>query len=264
MKFSRKKRAPVAPASDLLNVGCGRRFHAAWVNLDFAPADRSILQYDARERLPFEDASFAAVYHSHLLEHLSRDAGRAFMRQCFRVLRPGGILRVAIPDLESIARLYLENLDRAAAGDRDAARRYDWIVLELLDQMTREESGGKMAKYWKQNPIPAEDFVLRRMGEEARRAINKMRTRPSREPEPAFRSARDIAKFRDSGEVHKWMYDRHSLSVLLRECGLVEPRLCRADESAIPRFNEFHLDTDEHGAVRKPDSLFMEAIKPAA
>lgn len=241
---------PDAPPLDYLNLGCGNRFHRDWVNIDIVARGRFVRQHDVRERLPFADATFSVVYHSHVLEHLTPDRGRALLRECHRVLKSRGILRVAVPDLETIARLYLENLSGARNGDPDAAARYDWIVLELLDQMTRDESGGEMGRYLKQASMPAADFVLTRMGEQARRSAQD-------------RQRNVAAKPAQPGEIHKWMYDQYSLGTLLADSGFVNARVCRADESAIPYFNDFHLDTDEHGAVRKPDSLFMEAIKPA-
>ena len=73
----------------------------------------------------------------------------------------------------------------------------------------------------------------------------------------------DIGRFRLSGEVHQWMYDRVSLGRLLTSAGFSEVRVCQAQDSAIADFASYQLDTDEAGAVRKPDSLFMEARKPA-
>ncbi len=261
---SRRKASNARPgALDYLNLGCGGRFHPDWVNVDFSPADPSVLAHDLREPLPFSDGSFAVVYHSHVLEHLPRGAAPAFIRECHRVLKPAGILRVVVPDLETIARLYLRNLEGALAGDAVAAARYEWIILELLDQMVRDRGGGEMLEHWRQEPMPAEDFVLERMGQEARAAIEKARRKPrssARMTETV--SPREEADFRSKGEVHKWMYDRHSLGRLLAECGFQSPRVCGAADSAIPRFAEFELDALPGGAVRKPDSLFMEAQKP--
>src|SRR5438046_457333 len=109
---------PEAPARDVktsdirtswsgLNLGCGQRFHLAWTNLDLSPTDLAVRQYDVSHALPFDDGTFDAVYHSHVLEHLRRDRALPFVRECRRVLRPGGVLRLAIPNLEAIARLYL-------------------------------------------------------------------------------------------------------------------------------------------------------------
>jgi hypothetical protein len=57
------------------------------------------------------------------------------------------------------------------------------------------------------------------------------------------------------------MYDRISLKTLLENAGFHKVRVCTATESLIPDFKQYNLDTDEVGKIRKPDSLFMEAIK---
>ena len=264
-------RALVPGAQPLrLNLGCGARHHPAWLNLDVAPQSPDVHQHDLRDPLPFNDHSCAVVYCSHVLEHFARADAPPFLRECHRVLLPGGILRVVVPDLETIARLYVRHLDRALSGDAEAARRHEWMTLELLDQLVREESGGGVLKYWRQNPMPAEAFVIERTGQEVRQALAILRQKPRAgeaptPPPPAAVAPRDpaaVAKFRDGGEVHKWMYDRVSLARLLVECGFAETRVCRADESRIADFSSCHLDIDEGGETRKPDSLFMEAIKP--
>ena len=244
-----------------LNLGCGRHFHAAWTNVDLAASAPGVLQHDLLKPLPFPKASFAVVYHSHVLEHLPRGKAPEFLAECHRVLQAGGTLRAVVPDLETIARLYLESLTRAAAGDAVARDRHEWMTIELLDQLTRDRSGGEMLRYWRRDPMPAGDFVLERLGAEARDSVAKMRGRNApTEPEPTPQQA---AKFRASGEIHRWMYDRLSLRLLLEQCGFDEVTVCTAHESRIPDFARFALDTESDGAVRKPDSLFVEARKPA-
>jgi predicted SAM-dependent methyltransferase len=253
-------------ASKMLNLGCGGRFHNAWINLDYSPQNERVRRHDLREPLPFADESFDTIYHSHVLEHLSRERGRALILECFRVLAPEGILRIAVPDLETIARLYLESLTGALEGKAGASERYDWITLELMDQMVRESSGGQMGEYWKQDPMPAEHFVLERMGHEVKQTLERLRSHPTEAPRHTGghkkRSVEEIGRFREEGEVHKWMYDRYSLGKLLREAGFAEVELCSPTTSRILHFSEYQLDVDEHGMVRKPDSLFMEAMKP--
>src|SRR5262249_8463346 len=131
----------------LLNLGCGQRFHPAWTNLDVRPSDPTVRAWDVTKPLPFADASFDAVYHSHLLEHLPRDRALPFLRECRRVLKPGGVIRIAIPDLEAIALLYLDAVAAAWNGDPEALEQHRWLVMELYDQTTREASGGEMLPY---------------------------------------------------------------------------------------------------------------------
>lgn len=256
------------PALRLLNLGCGGHFHPDWVNVDIVPQDPQVMQHDLQSRLPFENSSFAAVYHSHVLEHIPKNQAAAFLGECHRVLAPGGVLRVVVPDLEMITRLYLKYLDEAVAGDEEAAKRHEWMTLELLDQLAREESGGEMLKYWQLNPMPAEDYVIERMGREVLNYVNPYRALLSDHapetaaPEPPQADAEQVGRFRLGGEVHKWMYDRRSVRVLLEQCGFLEFKVCKADESRILDFNTYGLDIHGDGPIRKPDSLFVEAIKP--
>ena len=246
----------------MLNLGCGAHHHPAWINLDIANSDPEVIIHDLLKPLPFVVETFDVVYHSHVLEHLPKAAAPGFLRECHRVLTPGGIIRVAIPDLEQIARLYVEAVANAAAGDPEARLNYDWLVIELLDQMVRQRSGGEMLEYWRQDPMPAGDFVMRRVGQEAARAIEQIQAGAVPPAPNTAPSAEEIGQFRVSGEIHQWMYDRFSLASLLREAGFVNPVVVAANESAMADFSSFELDTMPDGSTRKPDSLFMEAERP--
>lgn len=175
-------------------------------------------------------------------------------------------MRLAVPDLEMIARLYLQNLEVAARGDPGAGERLEWMTIELVDQLAREQPGGEMLKFWKLQPMPAEEFVLQRMGREVLRFLEYFRSLPS-DQQAACGQAQPaddplaIGKFRLSGEVHKWMYDRVSLRLLLSRCGFTDIQVKTADRSSIPNFSSSGLDLAPDGSVRKPDSLFMEASK---
>ena len=250
----------------LLNLGCGARHHHDWVNLDFQPTSPEVMPYNLLTGpLPFPSNVFDAVYHSHLLEHFPRRYAPIFMQECGRVIKPGGVIRVVVPDLERIAQLYLALLVKAAQGDEKAQQRYEWIMLEMFDQMVRNCPGGGMFEYWKQNPMPAEDFVIERLGSEVLSALAFLRSSPDMNPRPESEIKLDpiqIGQFRLSGEIHQWMYDRYSLGALLTSTGFDSVKVRQADESAIPDFNRYLLDIEANGTVRKPDSLFLEAQKP--
>ena len=92
-----------------------RERKVGWVNIDLL-GDPVDVAWNLAHSLPFDSGSVVAIFHEHLLEHLPLQAGDSFMQECFRVLRPGGILRVGVPDagrlIQSYAgdRSYLENL----------------------------------------------------------------------------------------------------------------------------------------------------------
>lgn len=252
----------------LLNIGCGDVHADGWINMDIQASD-GVLGHDVARGLPFEDEEFHGIYCSHLLEHLSKVQAQALLGECLRVLRPGGALRVVVPDLEAIVRLYLNRLERSLAEEPGAAQEYDWLMLELFDQMVREVPGGMMRDYWEQDPLPASDFVTRRVGSELTRFRERFlgghvppRSVSTKEGQGLDERDKAVGAFRRSGEIHRWMYDRFSLGRLLVKAGFMGVRVVKADESAIHGFGQYHLDTCSDGSVRKPDSLFMEAARP--
>ena len=283
--------------SRYLNLGCGSRFIASWTNVDFTSTAPGVMACNLVEGVPFADNSFAAVYHSHVLEHFSRPDGEKFIRECFRVLAPGGVIRVVVSDLERIAQSYLHCLNEAVKNpELRNAENYRWSMLELVDQLARHQPGGEMLPCWKQQEIVNEDFLVERMGHEflsfRERMTNPKPAGPdqnesgststkqkpripfvSRVKNKLTRLLRDrvisaeerkyleVGKVRLTGEVHQWMYDRFSLPALLESVGFEDAQPTRAEASRIPGWEAFKSLDLENGRVRKPDSLFVEAIK---
>jgi len=68
---------------------------------------RHIVRLDAGKPLPFEDGAFDAVYTEHMFEHMLPQAGATFLREAYRVVRPGGVIRVTTPDLEKYLNGYV-------------------------------------------------------------------------------------------------------------------------------------------------------------
>lgn len=242
----------------LCNLGCGIRYHSAWINIDFHGDGQTVFSWDLRKGLPLPDSSCDAVYSSHAIEHFDRTGARRFLAECHRVLKTGGILRLVTPDLEAIARGYLQCLEDAQRGEQGAAARYEWMVVELLDQLVRHESGGEMLKLWCRPELPAEDFIARRVGTEYWRAREHCKGRSISEVTQT--DALKVGKFRLGGEVHQWMYDKYSLGQLLADSGFTSIRVCHAKDSSIKDFVSYGLDTEPDGSVYKPDSFFMEAV----
>ena len=273
--------APDQCEMHLLNLGCGAVRHPDWTNVDLS-GDECTLAIDVCKGLPFPDESFDVVYHSHLLEHIPQAAAGVLMSECTRVLKPGGTIRILVPDLEQIARLYLDKLSTAKESDAD----YDWIMLELYDQCIRDKSGGLMESYLRCNHAGMPPFVAARMGGSATlyseqttgklaikptwqnlaRLLYKLRIESTKWIIYAItgekgRNAFIEGLFRRSGEIHRWMYDRFSLGRLMANAGFAEIQVVSAHVSSIPDFARYKLDIVD-GVVRKPDSLVMEGVKP--
>jgi SAM-dependent methyltransferase len=242
----------------LCNLGCGLRHHPAWINIDFHADGNDVIEWDLRRGVPLPDTSCDVVYSSHTIEHFDRQGARRFLAECRRALKPGGVLRLATPDLETIARSYIQCLEAAKRDEPRAAARYEWMVIELLDQLVRHKSGGEMLKLWSCPNLPAEDFVAQRVGTEYWRARRHCKGRSISETAPT--DIQTVGRFRLGGEVHQWMYDRYSLGRLLVESGFSSIHVCEAMDSYIKDFVNYGLDTEPDGSVYKPDSFFMEAL----
>jgi SAM-dependent methyltransferase len=91
----------------LVNIGCGSEGLDGWVNIDCLPERGVTLVRDCRVTLPLPSASARAVFTEHFLEHLDyyEEAPR-FLAECRRVLSPGGILRVIVPDGSKYLKAY--------------------------------------------------------------------------------------------------------------------------------------------------------------
>lgn len=244
-----------ANAPIILNLGCGTRTSEAMINIDFSPylrirrhrvaarlADRVLdgqrlrqfralgcdqtLVHDLRRGIPFPDESVDAVYHSHLLEHIDRTAVPDFLREVHRVLKPGGVHRVVVPDLETLAESYLESLNRCRESPCYVAD-HDTTVAAMIEQMVRREAFGTA----RQRPL--------------RRWIEN----------------RILGDARSRNETHQWMWDELNLAAVLVAAGFHSISRVGHDTSAIHGWNRIGLDSSFSGHPYKPGSLYLEACR---
>ena len=92
-----------------INVGSSSAALDGWINVDLLrdPEGRC-LRLDASQPWPFDEGSAEAVNSEHFIEHLSEDEAQAYLREAFRVLRHGGVIRTSTPNLAGIARSLVE------------------------------------------------------------------------------------------------------------------------------------------------------------
>lgn len=117
-----------------VQYGCGMSAPPSWKNYDASPTLRferipvlgklytknasrfpANVEYgDIVKGLPLPERSCAGLYSSHVLEHLALEDFRIALKHSFAVLQPGGIFRLVVPDIEVLARKYLESDDPEA------------------------------------------------------------------------------------------------------------------------------------------------------
>ncbi len=134
--------------SGRLHFGCGGVLLPGWTNIDYAPFGQQLVAWslpdrylDLARRLPYGSGSATHAYSNNFLEHLRRDDALRHLRECFRVLRPGGRLRVVTPDAEYYARAYLAR-DPLIADRAQSPYWPEWIVdpLDVLNTIMRGSS----------------------------------------------------------------------------------------------------------------------------
>lgn len=89
-----------------LHIGAGRVYIPGWTNIDLFDTHQADIYCDLT-RLPFDPGTFDLVYASHVLEHVHRKEVVATLFHWGQMLKPGGVLRIAVPNFEAVAKRYL-------------------------------------------------------------------------------------------------------------------------------------------------------------
>ena len=125
-----------------LHLGAGGRNPHGWLNSDIEPTKAQIY-LDAAGPYPFADGSFQYIFAEHLIEHLTWEKGLAMLKECHRVLAPGGKIRIITPNL--IKSVELLSRDDTEAKELMAAHRrlFGWpdtpvMAAYILNKVVRE------------------------------------------------------------------------------------------------------------------------------
>ena len=89
-----------------LHIGCGNHIIDGWLNSDLFSGSKHVVRFNATKTYPFDDETFDYVFSEHLIEHFSYAQGQHMLEECFRVLKDGGKIRIATPDLSFLISLY--------------------------------------------------------------------------------------------------------------------------------------------------------------
>jgi predicted SAM-dependent methyltransferase len=151
-----------------LNIGCGPCGKSGWINTDIDAFPGVNCFWDCRKSLPFPDNSAQCIFTEHFVEHLDYcEEIPAFLRECHRVLGPGGVVRIIVPDAEKYLQGYCrgswEELAKVRPlgpdlSDVHFGSKYN-TKMELVNVVFRQYFEHKFA--W---DFETMEFVLRRFG----------------------------------------------------------------------------------------------------
>lgn len=268
-----------------VNLACGATFVDApnWINFDFAATGPAVHEIDLLERLPLNDRDVDFVYCSHFLEHIPRNRTVQFLQECHRVLKPGGILRLVVPDFEEMCMEYLKQ--RQSQRHEQA----DYMMIEILDQCVRKTPGGELGLLYRDLAAVPDStlhaYIRQRAGEDIAADSPNLHSKPSgwmrrRDPRGLLRNLqsrytrfvclllpaafrRQNVSFAPVGENHAWLYDYHSLqAMLVNGAGFTKAVKLSCVQSGCDEFPFRPLDATEDGKPRKGlQSMFVEATK---
>ena len=94
-------------ALEYLNVGCGHKPTAGFINMDYQWYPGVECVWDVSRRLPLKDGAMLGIFTEHCLEHLPLETARRVLRDFRRVLKPKGTIRIVLPDAQRYAELYV-------------------------------------------------------------------------------------------------------------------------------------------------------------
>ena len=134
---------------------------SGWVVTNYSWRTRYLL--DATSPWPVDDGSVDLIFADNMIEHVTLDSARAVLLQAHRALRPGGTIRLATPDVEAIARLYLGEDEESAAAVLARHRRNGLVAEHQVDliRVPFAEHGHHLGYLYDEESLSAE---LKRAG----------------------------------------------------------------------------------------------------
>jgi predicted SAM-dependent methyltransferase len=270
-----------------LNIACGAVYvdSREWENVDYISNDsRHVRKMNVLKKLNPSQGQYEAIYCSHFVEHIPLSYILDFLKRCYTLTKPGGILRIVLPDAEFLLREYLRYKD---SGNRLLA---DFAFVNFLDQCVRRKSGGRLGEiYFKVANGELHDlenylFFLngslelekldcsRRLTliQKIKRVLSSSTYLTSSLENYYIRAITRLLphgfrvqniSFADIGELHHWMYDFDQISTLLKESGFSKVERMSFNTSNRTDGIFHQLDIHNEKPRKGNHQLFVEAYK---
>lgn len=107
-----------------LHIGCQHHIITEWLNVDIRPSLSDVAYLDATKTFPLPSDSFDCVFSEHMIEHINLEQGVHMLRECNRVLKPGGRIRLVTPDIALLQNLLMDPGRADHAAYIEFSRRY--------------------------------------------------------------------------------------------------------------------------------------------
>jgi len=92
-----------------VHLGSGPNIMPGWINVDYNPDFNPQVVADLSQRFPFDDECVDYIHSEGVLCQFPLAQGRHFLNECFRIMKPGGFMRLLSPDLLRLVQAYLDD-----------------------------------------------------------------------------------------------------------------------------------------------------------
>lgn len=219
-----------------LQIGTGTNLLASWLNTDLEPTSKQIIFLDATKPFPFPDMAFDFVFSEHMIEHITYKDGLVMLQEIFRVLRSGGKVRIATPDIVQIIGLYAPQ--KTALQERYLK----WSATDILG--------------------------LYKLEKDKTRGMRKILDIPNKHvttlfPDAAHDSVCFVVNNFFRGFGHQFIYDESTLKAAMEWVGFTAVTRCQPGQSQ----HEALCGLESHGRLigddmNRLETMVLEAEKP--